>query len=176
MEFLAKKVSTKKLKMPCCNAWTKKSMMLHSSLWNPINVEECWKDYLKLEVTIGLTLLSKSKAYVANYEKAKIAAENLAEILKLVTESTNINITVEPAFARGLEYYTGMIFEIYIPGLDIALGGGGRYDRLIEAFGGESTPAVGCAHGIDRVAIALHTQKTTVAAKKGEESCSFANH
>jgi len=36
-----------------------------------------------------------------------------------------------------------MIFEIYIPELDIALGGGGRYDRLIELFGGELTPAVG---------------------------------
>ena len=80
-------------------------------------------------------------------------------MLKLVAESTNVNITVEPAFARGLEYYTGMIFEIYIPGLDIALGGGGRYDRLIEAFGGEPTPAVGCAHGIDRVAIAVFTPR-----------------
>ncbi len=52
-----------------------------------------------------------------------------------------------------------MIFEIYIPELDIALGGGGRYDRLIELFGGEPTPAVGCAHGIDRIALALETQK-----------------
>ncbi|HEY5504018.1 MAG TPA: His/Gly/Thr/Pro-type tRNA ligase C-terminal domain-containing protein, partial [Sedimentisphaerales bacterium] len=78
----------------------------------------------------------------------------------------DLSIVVEPAFARGLEYYTGMIFEIYVPGLDIALGGGGRYDKLIEAFGGEPTPAVGCAHGIDRVAIALQTQKTILAAKK----------
>jgi histidyl-tRNA synthetase len=105
------------------------------------------------------------QSYVASSEKAKAAAENLAEVLKLVTESANLSITVEPAFARGLEYYTGMIFEIYIPGLEIALGGGGRYDRLIEAFGGESTPAVGCAHGIDRVAIAQQTQKTALAPK-----------
>jgi histidyl-tRNA synthetase len=112
-----------------------------------------------------LDTVEQIQNYVTNYEKAKIAAENLAEVLKFVAESANVNITVEPAFARGLEYYTGMIFEIYIPGLDIALGGGGRYDRLIEAFGGESTPAVGCAHGIDRVAIALYTQKTAVAAK-----------
>ena len=45
------------------------------------------------------------------------------------------------------------------------MGGGGRYDKLIEAFGGEPTPAIGCAHGIDRVAIALQTQKTALAAK-----------
>jgi histidyl-tRNA synthetase len=100
------------------------------------------------------------KTHVAGYEKAKVAAENLKEILQLVTCSTNLAVTVEPAFARGLEYYTGMIFEIYIPQLEIALGGGGRYDKLLEAFGGEPTPAVGCAHGIDRIAIALQTQKT----------------
>ena len=112
-----------------------------------------------------LDTVEQLQIYVAGYEKAKVAVENLAEVLKLVTESADLSITVEPAFARGLEYYTGIIFEIYIPGLEIALGGGGRYDKLIEAFGGEPTPAVGCAHGIDRVAIALQTQKTTLAAK-----------
>jgi histidyl-tRNA synthetase len=49
--------------------------------------------------------------------------------------------------------------------LEIALGGGGRYDKLIEAFGGDSTPAVGCAHGIDRIALALQTQKAALGAK-----------
>jgi histidyl-tRNA synthetase len=105
------------------------------------------------------------KTLVADYEKAKAAAENLTEILTLITSSAELSLTVEPAFARGLEYYTGMIFEIYIPQLEIALGGGGRYDRLIEAFGGEPTPAVGCAHGIDRIAIALQTQNAALTIK-----------
>jgi histidyl-tRNA synthetase len=108
------------------------------------------------------------KAYVAGYEKAKTAAENLGEVLRLVEESENLTINVEPAFARGLEYYTGLIFEIYIPELEIALGGGGRYDRLIEVFGGEPTPAVGCAQGIDRVAIAMQMQKTTLQTEQGK--------
>ena len=95
------------------------------------------------------------------YEQAKVAAENLFEVLMLITSSAEVSLTVEPAFARGLEYYTGMIFEVYIPQLEIALGGGGRYDRLIESFGGEPTSAVGCAHGIDRIVIALQTQNTT---------------
>ncbi|MGE5574923.1 MAG: histidine--tRNA ligase, partial [Ignavibacteria bacterium] len=107
-----------------------------------------------------LDTVEQMQTYVAAYEKEKAEVENLAEILKLVTESADIPMVVEPAFARGLEYYTGMIFEVYIPGLDIALGGGGRYDRLIETFGGEPTPAIGCAHGIDRIAIAMQTQKT----------------
>ncbi len=112
-----------------------------------------------------LDVIEQLQNYVVGYEKAKIAVENLADILKLLTESTDLTLTVEPAFARGLEYYTGIIFEIYIPGLEIALGGGGRYDKLIEAFGGEPSPAVGCAHGIDRIAIALQTQKTALSTK-----------
>jgi histidyl-tRNA synthetase len=107
--------------------------------------------------------VEKIKTYVSSYEKAEVAADNLGEVLKLVVESGCPVQNVDPAFARGLEYYTGMIFEIYIPQLDIALGGGGRYDRLIELFGGEQTPAVGCAHGIDRIALALQTQKATLA-------------
>ncbi len=102
------------------------------------------------------------KTLVAGYEKAKAAAENLSEVLTFITSSAELSLTVEPAFARGLEYYTGMIFEIYISQLEIALGGGGRYDKLIEAFGGETTPAVGCAHGIDRIAIALQTQNAAL--------------
>lgn len=105
--------------------------------------------------------IEKMKSYLEYYDEAKIAVENLHLTLNLITESTDIKLTLEPAFARGLEYYTGMIFEVYIPQLDIALGGGGRYDRLIETFGGEPTPAVGCAHGIDRVALALQIQGTT---------------
>ena len=50
------------------------------------------------------------------------------------------------------------------------MGGGGRYDKLIETFGGEPTPAVGCAHGIDRVAIALQTQKTAFTRKADKKA------
>jgi histidyl-tRNA synthetase len=110
--------------------------------------------------------VEKLATFTAAYPTAKTAADNLADILRFISESApTIQITVEPAFARGLEYYTGMIFELNIPELDIALGGGGRYDRLIETFGGEPTPAVGCAAGIDRVAIALQTQGAQLNAK-----------
>ena len=123
------------------------------------------KDLIAIKGNDWLDVVEQLQSLVVGYEKAKATVENLAEVLKLLTESTDLTLAVEPAFARGLEYYTGIIFEIYIPGLDIALGGGGRYDQLIEAFGGEPTPAVGCAHGIDRIAIALQTQKTALSAK-----------
>jgi histidyl-tRNA synthetase len=127
------------------------------------------KGLIEIRVNDWLDIVEQLQSYVASYEKAKVAVENLSEVLKLINESADISIAVEPAFARGLEYYTGMIFEIYIPGLEIALGGGGRYDKLIEGFGGEPTPAIGCAHGIDRVAIALQTQKIAFEAKSGKK-------
>lgn len=110
--------------------------------------------------------VDKMKEYVKGYDQALAAAENLHEILELVTESGCQIETVEAGFARGLEYYTGMIFEVYISELDIALGGGGRYDKLIELFGGEPTPAVGVAHGLDRIALALQTQNAFQEAEK----------
>ncbi|TRO46388.1 histidine--tRNA ligase [Candidatus Bathyarchaeota archaeon] len=125
--------------------------------------EKCRLALQELLVLKGRTPLKtaeKIRAYVAGYAEAEAAANNLIEILRLVTASKCPVSAVEPAFARGLEYYTGVIFEVNVPELDIALGGGGRYDRLIEVFGGEPTPAVGVAHGLDRMAIALQAQKT----------------
>jgi histidyl-tRNA synthetase len=97
---------------------------------------------------------------VKDYGKSVEAARNLGEILDLVLKSgCEVSMTVDAGFARGLEYYTGMILEVYVPGMDVALGGGGRYDRLIELFGGDSTPAVGVAHGVDRMMLALQGQR-----------------
>ena len=106
-------------------------------------------------------VLRKMERQVEGYRRAVDAVENLREILKLVSETgEKIDMVVEAGFARGLEYYTGMIFEVYVPEMDIALGGGGRYDRLIELFGGEPKPAVGVAHGIDRIMMVMQRQKT----------------
>jgi histidyl-tRNA synthetase len=108
----------------------------------------------------ALQVLSQIRECVKDYETAIDAVDNLWRILELIRDSgTQLEVVVEAGFARGLEYYTGMIFESYIPGLDIALGGGGRYDKLIELFGGEPIPAVGVAQGIDRIVLALTKQK-----------------
>jgi len=105
-------------------------------------------------------VVKKIMEAVKEYEKAVAAAENLREILDLATQSkVKFKTLIEAGFARGLEYYTGMIVEAYVPELDFALEGGGRYDRLIELFGGEPTPAVGVASGIDSIVLAMKRQK-----------------
>jgi len=106
-------------------------------------------------------VLKNTKKVLKNYESGVNAAENLEEIVNLCKRSSDeMDILVEPRFARGLEYYTGMIFEVFVPEMDISLGGGGRYDKLVEMFGGESTPAIGVAHGLDRISLALEKQNT----------------
>jgi len=112
-------------------------------------------------------VLEGVKETVQGYESALAAVENLWKILELVKDSgTQLEVMVEAGFARGLEYYTGMIFEPYVPELDVALGGGGRYDKLIQLFGGESIPAVGVAQGIDRIVLALKKQGVSPKAAK----------
>jgi histidyl-tRNA synthetase len=107
-------------------------------------------------------VLSQIRDCVKDYDDALKAVDNLWRILEQIRDSgEQLEVMIEAGFARGLEYYTGMIFESYIPGLDIALGGGGRYDKLIELFGGEPIPAVGFAQGIDRIVMALTKQDVT---------------
>ena len=130
-----------------------------------ISSDECrnvLQGLIELKYDSVFDAVKKMKTHLQGYEKALNAVENLSAILKLVTESGCKIETVDPAFARGLEYYTGMIFEVYVPEMNIALGGGGRYDKLIEVFGGEPTPAVGVAHGLDRIALAMQSQKTAL--------------
>jgi len=106
--------------------------------------------------------IQKIRKTVQNYETASKATQNLQEITELLKNSgKKSDILIDAGFARGLEYYTGMIFETYIPELEragLALGGGGRYDTLIELFGGQPTPAVGVALGIDRIVLATDKQ------------------
>lgn len=67
---------------------------------------------------------------------------------------------LNPRLVRGLGYYTRTVFEVYPPvrGSQSAVGGGGRYDRLIEELGGKPTPAVGFGIGLERIILTLKEQ------------------
>ena len=118
------------------------------------------KKLLGLRGTDCQRVLEEAKKILSQNEGSLKALEDLEAIIDLARVSgVETPLLVDVGFARGLEYYTGMIYEVFIPDLGIALGGGGRYDRLVELFGGESTPAVGCAPGIDRIVLALEKKK-----------------
>ncbi len=73
-------------------------------------------------------------------------------------DAVGVAYTLEPGLVRGLDYYTRTAFEVYATGAtgqQSALGGGGRYDGLVELLGGRPTPGIGFGLGLDRVLLAL---------------------
>jgi len=82
-------------------------------------------------------------------------AEHYGRVKELL-DNLEISYEEDPYMVRGLDYYTRTAFEVISPdlGAQDALGGGGRYDLLIEEIGGQSTPAVGFAAGMERLMIA----------------------
>jgi histidyl-tRNA synthetase len=76
-------------------------------------------------------------------------------------DALGIEHVVEPGLVRGLDYYTRTAFEFWPAvggGQQSALGGGGRYDGLVELLGGRPTPGIGFGLGLDRVLLALEAQ------------------
>jgi len=65
------------------------------------------------------------------------------------------------SLARGLEYYTGMIFEAVLEGAQVgSISGGGRYDNLVGMFGTKQIPAVGGSIGVERIFSILEEKKS----------------
>jgi len=88
-------------------------------------------------------------------EKIKVKNTAPLEELKLLMRLLEKNglgkfVEVDLSLARGLEYYTGTVFEVKME-KGPSVGAGGRYDKLVEAYGGQSTPAVGCSFGVERL-------------------------
>jgi histidyl-tRNA synthetase len=83
-------------------------------------------------------------------------AEHFAEVRGLL-DAAGISYVVDTTLVRGLDYYTRTIFSFVCDalGAQSEVGGGGRYDGLIEQLGGPATPAVGWAAGIERILLAL---------------------
>ncbi len=92
--------------------------------------------------------------------RQKLSAEptgsaGLAEVDQILSALTGTieggSIRFDPTLARGLDYYTGAIFEFVTPAYGGSIAGGGRYDGLTEMFGGQSEPVCGGSLGIERI-------------------------
>ena len=79
------------------------------------------------------------------------------DALKAQLDALKLPYDLDHRLVRGLDYYTRTVFEVQPPeeGAQSTLGGGGRYDDLIEELGGRPTPAVGFATGMERVVLSL---------------------
>lgn len=86
------------------------------------------------------------------------------EAVKVCLNALELPFELNHRLVRGLDYYTRTVFEVQPSqgGAQSALGGGGRYDDLIEELGGRPTPAIGFAAGMERVVLSLKQQKVPV--------------
>ncbi|HEX6971515.1 MAG TPA: histidine--tRNA ligase [Limnochordia bacterium] len=89
--------------------------------------------------------------------------------VRQILAQLGIETTFDPRLVRGFDYYTKTVFEVICLdlGAQDALGGGGRYDGLVEAYGGPPTPAVGFALGMERLLLALARQGNAGTVKPG---------
>jgi histidyl-tRNA synthetase len=131
----------------------------------------------RLDRNVLRLLDSKDPAMAELNEAAPRITDRLCEACAAHFEAVKAHLTaldvpyrVEPGLVRGLDYYTRTAFEFYVAGREgqqQALGGGGRYDGLVELLGGRPTPGIGFGLGLDRVALVLEEQGSVQGAEAG---------
>lgn len=100
--------------------------------------------------------LDNIEKYFEENLNAKTGVAELKEIISNLPNNVLEKVKLDFTLARGADYYTGFILEAVINGIELgAVLGGGRYDNLVEAFGGEDIPAVGLAFGMERLIVAM---------------------
>jgi histidyl-tRNA synthetase len=111
--------------------------------------------------------IAAADTYLAKSAVGQAGVSELEEIAKLVTASgyASDRISIDPSVVRGLEYYTGPVYEVELtletkdekgrPVRFGSVGGGGRYDGLVSRFRGEPVPATGFSIGVSRLQAAL---------------------
>ena len=95
-----------------------------------------------------LKILEKSPSYIDFLESDQLSILN-----DLLDDFSESNITINPKLVRGLDYYTGFVFEVTSKelGSQDSFIGGGRYDNLFSSLGGKDIPAIGFAIGLERM-------------------------
>ncbi len=117
---------------------------------NPMRILDCKNEHCR-ELSVGAPEITDCLCDECREHFEKV---------KAYLTSAGISYQLDPRLVRGLDYYTKTAFEVqYSPlGAQSAVAGGGRYDGLIEEIGGNPTPAVGFAVGLERVLLALEKQ------------------
>ena len=120
---------------------------------NPLRAFDCKNDHCR-EVMAAAPL--------AKDNLCDECAAHYAQV-KAYLDEAGIAYEEDPTLVRGLDYYTRTVFEVEATGAGVgAIGGGGRYDGLMELEGGRPTPGIGFAVGFERIALALSAQGSTL--------------
>ncbi len=117
---------------------------------NPLRLLDCKNDQCQLAIRTA----PASTEHLC--EECQLHFAALREML----QALDLPVYLNPRLVRGLDYYTRTVFEIWpqTVGAQSAVGGGGRYDGLMEQLGGKPTPGIGFAVGIERIILNIKQQ------------------
>lgn len=100
--------------------------------------------------------LARLRTTLAASPRGLAALDDLVGMLRLAEGTPAApHLSVDPSLARGLDYYTGPIFEVAVPDLAGSIGSGGRYDGLVGMFLGRPVPACGFSLGLERILVVM---------------------
>ncbi|KKQ38615.1 MAG: Histidyl-tRNA synthetase [Candidatus Roizmanbacteria bacterium GW2011_GWA2_37_7] len=146
-------INDRQILFSCLKSFATPRVNIFSLIQSIDKLEKIGKDQVIAEMVKKGLNQNKASAAISNILKAEIIP-NLQSIIDMAYDLgvPKQSIIFNPTLARGLDYYTGMIFEVILPGYSVgSCGGGGRYDKLIGQLGGLDVPAVGIAFGFDRM-------------------------
>ncbi|WFO75747.1 histidine--tRNA ligase [Desulfurococcaceae archaeon MEX13E-LK6-19] len=138
-------------------------------------IEYCNKFGEKVVDAINILINNKLENIVDSlktYVDEKTVNELYGEVEKTITlleflKEFGAKADYDPKLVRGLAYYNSVIYEVKTSGLEISIGGGGRYDGLTTVYGGPFEYATGAALGIDRIMLAIESKKKLSYTSKG---------
>ncbi|NLG33165.1 MAG: ATP phosphoribosyltransferase regulatory subunit, partial [Syntrophomonadaceae bacterium] len=134
----------------------KKDLVELSRVLDSLPIDDDLKESIaKLPVLHGGLDILEQIPRVQSSSQGSAAFDEVRRLYEALTVTgVSDNIVIDMGVLRGLDYYTGVIFEGYSPQLGYGLLGGGRYDNLMDQFG-LNRPSTGFAIGIDRLALVL---------------------
>lgn len=139
--------------------------------WKKVTALLLWAHAVRPHDTGRHERMTAFKKYWDSIDHPTICAEIegvLATVQTIITSVRTINpdssIVFDPILVRGMDYYTGPVYEAVVEGYPSSILGGGRYDGLIGRFAGKDIPAVGCSIGFERILSILQERKEGQAA------------
>lgn len=140
--------------------------LLESELTNDrnplIEINELSQILIKLVDFVGKDeVLNDLENLISKYDETFESLNEFKKLINLLKSFKVSNYTLNLGIARGLDYYTGIVFEIYVPelGAQKQIAGGGSYN-LVELFGGEKVESTGFAFGFDRLMNAIENNRS----------------
>ena len=139
------------------DAFSKKEMLKVEGLLTGFNKAKRER-LLKISELFGKEEILDRAEAIADNKESRGAIKNIRDVYKILKlYGLDEYILIDLTEVRGFDYYSGILFEIFVKGIGYEIGSGGRYDRLLSRFG-QPSPATGFAFNVERLIAAMEAQ------------------